>query len=161
MKNKKAFTLIELLIVIAIIGILAGVVTVNTSNSNKKAKVASALMTMNSVARIANQCLSDGGSLVIPVAGTNPGSAICNTGAETLPSLASTTFTYCGSGCGGWTSNSASGTYAISAYTNALGPRKAIVCGMGVNASNWFWANSPVIPEFNFSNTVGCALHEG
>ncbi|HEX8974160.1 MAG TPA: type II secretion system protein [Patescibacteria group bacterium] len=40
MKTKKAFTLIELLIVIAIIGILSGVILVSTSSSSQKAKEA-------------------------------------------------------------------------------------------------------------------------
>lgn len=38
MQNKKAFTLIELLIVIAIIGILSGVVLVSTNSGRQKAK---------------------------------------------------------------------------------------------------------------------------
>lgn len=49
MHNTKAFTLIELLIVIAIIGILAGVVLVSTSAGRGKAKDAAIMSTANSM----------------------------------------------------------------------------------------------------------------
>jgi prepilin-type N-terminal cleavage/methylation domain-containing protein len=39
-KNKKAFTLIELLIIIAIISLLASVVLISLSNAREKAKIA-------------------------------------------------------------------------------------------------------------------------
>lgn len=48
-KTQKAFTLIELLIVIAIIGILAGVILVSTSASRNKANDAAIMSSANSM----------------------------------------------------------------------------------------------------------------
>jgi prepilin-type N-terminal cleavage/methylation domain-containing protein len=57
----KGFTLVELLITIAIIGILASVVTVSTNSARDKANRASALTTMASVLPELVICQDDGG----------------------------------------------------------------------------------------------------
>lgn len=58
---QKGFTLVELMVVIAIIGIMAGVVTVNMKGSVDKSKRASALTTASSVLPELVTCADDGG----------------------------------------------------------------------------------------------------
>ena len=59
---KKAFTLIELLIVIAIIGILAGIVLVSLTGALKKGKDSRIQADMQQVRNIAGMIMSDTGS---------------------------------------------------------------------------------------------------
>ncbi|EKE25765.1 MAG: hypothetical protein ACD_5C00037G0002 [uncultured bacterium] len=66
MKNKKGFTLIELLIVIAIIGILAGVILVSTNSAVEKAKRTSALSTASSLLAELVTCQDDLGQASTP-----------------------------------------------------------------------------------------------
>jgi prepilin-type N-terminal cleavage/methylation domain-containing protein len=149
--NKKAFTLIELLLVVAIIGILAGVILVSTGSAREKAKLSKVLSTMKSIESLADACMAKGGDLVIPAYSGSGGSTICNTGTETLPSIADVSFTYCGGACGGWAS-SAGKWNAFSAYSDSYpGGRKIIVCGSDVNLSGWYVAN-----YFDFTGRSGC-----
>lgn len=87
---KKAFTLIELLIVIAIIGVLAGVILVSTSSARQKASDSSMMQSVKSASTAVAACLISGTSLGV-VSGTAPteGTAIC-TGSGVWPNLPST-----------------------------------------------------------------------
>lgn len=78
-KQKKGFTLVELLIVIAIIGILAGVVFVSTGTSVQKAKRAAALATTSSVLQEIVACQDDGFGLNA----YNTSNSICNDASHT------------------------------------------------------------------------------
>ncbi len=72
--TKEGFTLIELLIVIAIIGVLAGVVTISSGDNVAKAKRASALTTMASILPELVACQDDG----FGINAYNTASRVCN-----------------------------------------------------------------------------------
>ncbi|HEX8974154.1 MAG TPA: type II secretion system protein [Patescibacteria group bacterium] len=128
---KKGFTLIELLIVIAIIGILAGVVLVSTQSATQKAKRTSAISTAASALPEIVTCQEDGGSLSSYVSGT----AICSgaTGhTATWPNMTNTGYTefLATTDC----SSSPIGNNCSYTFTNAAGD--SITCKLTDNSCN-------------------------
>lgn len=80
MKTRKAFTLIELIVVIAIIGILATIILVAISNQTPKAKRAAAIENLNRALQSAQICLAEGKELTELTTTTlrqNAASSIC------------------------------------------------------------------------------------
>ena len=81
-KMKKGFTLIELLIVIAIIGILAGVILVSSNYARNKANVSAGMQVIKSAMPLATSCSMGGGTVQVPALNTGTGD-ICDTDATT------------------------------------------------------------------------------
>jgi prepilin-type N-terminal cleavage/methylation domain-containing protein len=65
-KDTSAFTLIEILIVIAIIGILASVVIRNVSGAKARAQEAKTIASLRSAQQVATYCMDDHANLNTP-----------------------------------------------------------------------------------------------
>jgi type IV pilus assembly protein PilA len=65
-KKQSAFTLVELLLVVAIIGILASIVIQNVSGARPKAQEVKMLSSLRSALPVAMYCVEDGNNLIIP-----------------------------------------------------------------------------------------------
>jgi prepilin-type N-terminal cleavage/methylation domain-containing protein len=83
------FTLVELLLVMAIIGILAGIIMVGIGTSRKRAKVTSALKVANSVTAELADCYLNNKEVTPPL----PGAKIC-AGAGNYPALSDLNCSY-------------------------------------------------------------------
>jgi type IV pilus assembly protein PilA len=113
MKNmQKGFTLIELMIVVAIIGILAAVAIPSYQDYTKKAKFSEVLTITDSYKQAVAMCQADLGTF-----------AGCNAGGNGIPSAPSVATT--GLATGGTVSSGVitfTGTAAAGAYTSVLTP---------------------------------------
>jgi prepilin-type N-terminal cleavage/methylation domain-containing protein len=78
-KNEKGFTLVELLLVIAIIGILAAVLFVSLGRQRERARISGFKQQMRALVPAVTTCLDDGGTLQ-PAATT--AANICSTSAN-------------------------------------------------------------------------------
>ena len=79
-KMKKGFTLIELLIVIAIIGILAGVILVSTSTARNKARRTSAMESVRSVLPFLTECNMSGATITAATNNATTAVTACTSG---------------------------------------------------------------------------------
>ncbi|PIR73336.1 MAG: hypothetical protein COU40_03060 [Candidatus Moranbacteria bacterium CG10_big_fil_rev_8_21_14_0_10_35_21] len=123
-KNKKAFTFIELLIVIAIIGILSSVVLVSLNSGRAKAKDASAVSAANALMKLAH------------VDATNTGDYMAYIGSCTVD--------------GGWITSEVQCDSCYENTSNPVGVRQA--CKSIVKAAGAYWSNtwgSPAYPKFS------------
>ena len=84
---KRGFTLVELLLVMAIVGILAGALMMGISSSRKRARVTSALKTANGITAELADCYLNNN----PVNNPNVGTQICS-GAGNWPNINGCTY---------------------------------------------------------------------
>lgn len=105
-QRKRNFSLIELLVVVAIIGILAGIILVVTYQAKQKARVAAGKGMLSSIPGALSVCRMDDGEVLKPV----DNGYICNPqtiSADRYPSLAGSGWNWCG---GGLSSDSGGGS---------------------------------------------------
>lgn len=86
-RNKNGFTLIELLLVMAIIGILAGVILVGMGASRKRARVSAALKTADSILAEGADCYLRNGTFSGPNNNLTGGGQICGAGSGEWPEM--------------------------------------------------------------------------
>ncbi len=82
--NKRGFTLVELLLVMAIIGILAGVIFMAISPARQRARMTNFKEQVNSINTAATLCVDGGGT----IQSAAPGGDMCSTaGTQVVPAM--------------------------------------------------------------------------
>jgi prepilin-type N-terminal cleavage/methylation domain-containing protein len=76
--KNKGFTLIEMLLVIAIIGILGGVIFISIGNQRQKAKLNAVMQTAKGSHAISRECYFRISAINIPNDSKNPSNEICS-----------------------------------------------------------------------------------
>ncbi len=150
--NKKGFTLAELMVAIAIIGILATVVMVSLNGGRQRAKSTKALSALESAAKLAEICLVRGETVSTPTIGSaNPGNKICSETVAAYPDLTGTNFTYTN-----FSNPGSNLQFGIGASTP--GGAQQIVCGANLNL-NGFFASHPGA-DYNFvGKSASCVTY--
>ncbi|MFA6969843.1 MAG: prepilin-type N-terminal cleavage/methylation domain-containing protein [Gallionella sp.] len=122
MKNvQKGFTLIELMIVVAIIGILAAVAIPSYQNYTKKAKFTEIVNAAAPLKQAVDECVQSQGLVSVAVSGCTPGS----NGVPSLPSPLGMIGSFAQTDAGVITIQSATGSGKVdgtTAYTYILEP---------------------------------------
>lgn len=141
-KNKKAFTLIELMVAIAIIGVLSAVVLVSVKEYGQKARGSRAKAQASSAIFPLVSCFTNGGTKNDPA--TYGGNNICSYGSGygTWPSTDAIKYSYSavtGSSAGSWffvISSSADGIYICCNSTmNSCGEvNSSAACNLSANS---------------------------
>ena len=132
--SRRGFTLVELMIVIAIIGILAGVVLVSSKSAVDKSKKASALTTAASVLPELVTCQDDGGDIDYPASSTTGGNIICTASGHSItwPDISKTGWTYANTTTTVLYANIGSMTYTINKPTGSTDNN--IICTFSGNS---------------------------
>lgn len=146
--KKRNFSLIELLVVVAIMSILAGIILVVTYQAKQKARVAAGKKSLSSIPAAMALCRYGGGEVLDP---TDPAynGYICSDQsltADKYPSLTGSSWQYLGVMYG------SSDRVLIHAWCRGslCGPTTCAECGIGATGTNGIpWKTSPVCKYWN------------